>query len=95
MKNIFRYFQLFLFFVCLGCVLSYGIKVHASTNGHTQSEAVSWANSQLNQSLDYDGRYGAQCVDLIMYYCDYLGVSLGGGNANTYANKSLPSGWCY
>ena len=95
MKNVFRYFQLLLFFVCLGCVLSYGIKVHASTNGHTQSEAVSWANSQLNQSLDYDGRYGAQCVDLIMYYCDYLGVSLGGGNANTYANKSLPSGWCY
>ena len=36
-------------------------------SAHTQSEAVAWAQSQLGKALDYDGKYGAQCVDLICY----------------------------
>lgn len=31
----------------------------------SQAEAVNWANSKVGQSVDYDGVYGAQCVDLI------------------------------
>ncbi len=41
--------------------------VNAAT-AHTQQEAVNWANSQIGKSLDQDGVYGAQCVDLIRYY---------------------------
>lgn len=73
-----------------------GTVVEAYTNGHSASDAVAWANSQINKGLDYDGVYGCQCVDLIYYYCSYLGAtSLIGGNACDYANKSLPSGWKY
>ena len=59
----------------------------------SQAEAVNWANSKVGQSLDYDGVYGAQCVDLIKYYYKYLGVSPVSGNGCDYANNSLPSGW--
>ena len=59
----------------------------------TQSEAVNWANSQVGKALDYDGVYGAQCVDLIYYYYVYLGETSRGGNACDYMNNSLPSGW--
>lgn len=65
----------------------------AATNGKTQSQAVEWANSKVGQSLDYDGAYGAQCVDLICFYYSFLGNTSPGGNANKYASNSLPSGW--
>ena len=68
------------------------IIVNAATN-KTQSEAVNWAVSQCGKSLDYDGSYGAQCVDLILYYYKYLGKSTVKGNAKDYATNSLPSGW--
>ena len=45
-------------------------------SAHTQSEAVACAQSQLGKALDYDGKYGAQCVDLICYYYQYLGCLL-------------------
>ncbi|MBQ2663193.1 MAG: GBS Bsp-like repeat-containing protein, partial [Clostridia bacterium] len=69
------------------------ISAEAGTNGHSQSQAVSWASSQIGNSLDYDGAYGAQCVDLIYYYYVYLGQSSRGGNASAYVSNSLPSGW--
>lgn len=37
----------------------------AATNGHTANEAIGWVQSQVGKALDYDGVYGAQCVDLI------------------------------
>lgn len=64
-----------------------------STGGHTQAEAVSWAESQIGKPLDYDGAWGAQCVDLIMYYYSYLGQSIQYGNAEAYRYNLLPSGW--
>ena len=70
-----------------------GIDLSAYATSRTQSEAVNWANSQKGKSLDYDGAYGAQCVDLIYYYYQYLGVSPQGGDASAYINNSLPSGW--
>ena len=69
-----------------------GMRTNAYT-AHSQSEAVSWANSQVGKSLDYDGVYGAQCVDLIKYYYKYLGVNPVTGNGSDYASNSLPSGW--
>ena len=66
----------------------------ASTNGHTAQDALSWVRSQLGKSLDYDGVYGAQCVDLIKYYYAYLGcASYARGNGCDYASNALPSGW--
>ena len=67
----------------------------AESGAHTQAEAVSWLKNKAdnNTALDYDGMYGAQCVDLIAYYLNYLGMtSLIGGNAKDYINKTMPSG---
>lgn len=65
--------------------------VQSSSVLATQSQAVSWANSQIGKSLDYDGVYGAQCVDLIKYYYSYLGVSPVNGNGCDYATNKLPN----
>ncbi|MBQ6265984.1 MAG: CHAP domain-containing protein [Clostridia bacterium] len=66
----------------------------ASTNGHTQAEAVAYANSLVynGQALDYDGN-GAWCIDVIYYYYRFLGQSIPAGNANTYDTNALPPGW--
>ncbi|MBQ9229102.1 MAG: CHAP domain-containing protein [Eubacterium sp.] len=64
----------------------------AATN-KTKSEAVAWAKSQVGKALDYDGSYGAQCVDFIYYYYKYLGKTPQGGNASAYISNTVPSGW--
>ena len=70
------------------------LAVSAATNGHTKQEAVNWANAQVGKYLDYDNAYGAQCVDLIKYYYDYLGCAdYARGNGKDYATNSLPDGW--
>ena len=70
----------------------FGINAWAYT-AHTKEEALNWVRSQVGKSLDYDGAYGAQCVDLILYYYNYLGVSTSRGNGADYATNALPSGW--
>lgn len=61
----------------------------ASTNGHTQAEAVAWAKSMADNHT-----YCGQCVALIQKYYAYLGVSVPNTNANTYANADhIPPGW--
>ena len=42
----------------------------------TQAHAVDWAIQQIGKSLDYDGRYGAQCWDLIMFFAKFLGEGM-------------------
>lgn len=57
-----------------------------------QNDAVAWAKAQVGQKLDFDGWYGAQCMDLILYYCakfDWRPT----GNANTLQNQTPPAGW--
>ena len=71
---------------------SIDLSANAATS-HTQQEAVNWANAQIGKSLDQDGVYGAQCVDLIRYYYIYLGASPVGGNGCNYATNALPNGW--
>lgn len=66
----------------------------ATTEAPTQAEAVSWLKAQVGKSLDYDGAYGAQCVDLIKYYYNLFGYAgYAKGNGCDYATNALPSGW--
>lgn len=67
--------------------------VQSSAASITKGQAVTWANAQIGKSLDQDGVYGAQCVDLIRYYYSYLGVSPVSGNGCDYATNALPTGW--
>ena len=68
-------------------------KVWASDAG-TREDAVKWVYSQEGKSLDYDGAYGAQCVDLIKYYYAYFGqASYARGNGCDYVSNALPNGW--
>lgn len=55
--------------------------------------AIKWVKSRVGQSIDYDGVYGAQCVDLIKAYYNYLGVSPVTGNGVDYTKNVLPNGW--
>lgn len=83
--------------LCSCCGMLFSLTAFAGTNGHTQADAVAWVNSQVGKALDYDGVYGAQCVDLTKYYYSYLGAAAPRGNANQYANGGAfcPSGWSY
>lgn len=54
---------------------------------------MKWVKEQVGQSIDYDNAYGPQCIDLILAYYNYLGVSTVRGNAIDYTTNSLPSGW--
>ena len=60
---------------------------------HTSEEAIDWVKSKVGTSIDYDNVYGAQCIDLILAYYNYLGVNTVRGNAINYTTNSLPSGW--
>ena len=87
-----RVFSMIICVVLLFSAVAVAPNVTAYT-AHTQSEAVSWMYSKNGVALDWDGSYGAQCVDLIYYYYNYLGVSVMGGNAKDYAWNALPNGW--
>lgn len=67
--------------------------MQASATARSADEAINWVKSKAGQGLDMDGAYGAQCVDLILAYYDYLGVSRSSGNGADYAWNALPSGW--
>lgn len=77
----------------LGLIPAMSLTASAAVNGHTQDEAVAWILAQENTAKDYDGAYGAQCVDLIYYYYNFLGQSSRGGNASYYIWNDLPAGW--
>ncbi|MDR1891974.1 MAG: CHAP domain-containing protein, partial [Oscillospiraceae bacterium] len=87
-----RFLSIALAFSLLAAVPSVS-QLTASATSRTQSEAVDWAYAQIGKWLDWDGWYGAQCVDLISYYYDYLGVPHPPGNAIDFAWNTLPSGW--
>ena len=59
----------------------------------SQSEALDWLHNAVGVSIDFDGAYGAQCVDLLKAYYDYLGVGAQHGNAQDYRSNFLPQGW--
>lgn len=79
---------LLLLFVLFGSTVT-----SVSATNRTQDEAINWVKSKVGQYLDMDGAYGAQCVDLILAYYDYLGVARSSGNGADYAWNTLPAGW--
>ena len=71
--------------------LNFNYQVEATTNGHTQDDAIVWVNSKLNTKLG-----SGQCVALITEYYTYLGhTSPHVSYAKDYATKAneQPSGW--
>lgn len=62
----------------------------------TPQEGANWALAQIGKRIDTDGRYGAQCVDLIVQYCktNFGWNPQGSGNAEAYRTVTLPnSSW--
>ena len=60
----------------------------------TRDQAVVWAQNQIGKSIDRDGAYGPQCVDLIMaYYEDVFSAPRTGANGGDYATVAIPVGW--
>lgn len=90
--------------ICLLLVLC-GLQVFSEKNianaytTHTVDEAIAWAASKVGQSLEGDNYYGPnnscayQCVDFIICYYKYLGVTPSTGNGCDYATNALPVGW--
>lgn len=66
-----------------------------STPIKTKAQAISWIVAAEGQYIDFDGAYGAQCVDLVKAYYDFLGVSVKKGNACDYITDDslVPTGW--
>ncbi len=60
---------------------------------YTQNDALNWLHNVVGASIDFDGAYGAQCVDLVKAYYDFLGVGAQHGNAQDYRSNFLPEGW--
>ena len=79
--------------VVLTLLMLIGVVPVSYATSKTADEAITWVKSQEGKALDYDGMYGAQCVDLAMYYYKFLGVNPVSGNGKDYATNSLPSGW--
>ena len=80
------------FFIIM-CFMSLLSSMEAGATSRTVDEAIAWVNSQVGRSIDYDGVYGAQCVDLIKAYYAYLGVSPVAGHGKDYATNACPTGW--
>ncbi len=80
-------------FLALLMVISIIPMTDIKAEAATQNEAVAWANAQVGKSINHDGYYGAQCVDLIQAYYSYLGEESPSISAYKYATVSLPSGW--
>ena len=81
--------------ILMGAMLLSGVFVAVDAKAytaHNRNEAVEWAIAQVGKALDYDGAYGAQCVDLIKYYYAYLGEKPVRGNGKDYATNALPGG---
>ena len=93
MKKRLRSFTAILLVVVMMLCLIVISPITVNALSKSADDAINWCASKIGQALDYDGAYGAQCVDFIMYYYQFLGVSGGGGNACDYVSNTLPSGF--
>ena len=72
-------------------VFSSNANVEASTNGHTQDDAINWVNSKVDTTIQ-----PGECVSLIAEYYRYLGHNSPSVKfAKEYASKDneQPAGW--
>lgn len=58
-----------------------------------QIELVNYVKGLIGQSVDVDGLYGAQCVDLIKHIFSKFFGYMPYGNAIDYANNTMPQGF--
>lgn len=88
----------FSYIFTLGLAMSLTMSIQtfaaATSTQPTREAAVEWAKSKIGTAIDYDGLYGAQCVDLIKGYSNELWnyYSLR-GNAGEYVSNTLPDDW--
>jgi hypothetical protein len=71
-------------------------QVVCAANQHTSAEAGEWAKAKIGGTAkDWDGAYGVQCVDFILWYSkEFWGVDYAPqGNANAYSWNTMPSKW--
>ena len=70
--------------------------VSAAASDHTADDAIEWVSAQVGKALNPDGAYGAQCVDLIDAYFEYLGYNWRNylvDIAKDFSWKSCPEDW--
>ena len=85
-------------FLCV-CLLAALLPIVSTTaDAKTFSEVVAWMDSKKGKALDYDGKYGAQCVDYFNYYLkECFGINpypqYSGCDAWQLFDKGAPSGW--
>lgn len=61
--------------------------------GITKTDFILYVRSLVNQSVDTDGWYGAQCVDLITHVQKKFWNFWGQGHAVNFATNALPANW--
>ncbi|MBF0713596.1 SH3 domain-containing protein [Gemella sp. GH3] len=59
----------------------------------TRITSCDWIKDKVDKAIDWDGYYGAQCVDLIMAYVGEMWGVMMRGNAMDYLHNSLPEGF--
>lgn len=59
----------------------------------TKEQAVLWVNGKIGQRIDIDNFAGAQCMDLIVAFCNEHFGWWPKGNARDLAYQALPSGF--
>lgn len=72
---------------------NFSYKVEATTNGYTPDTAIEYVKSLIDQTIDMDGIYPGECVDLIMKYEKELSGTYFNGNGADYVYNGLPDGW--
>lgn len=86
--------SLFLCLLTIVSVVPMGTISASAAANKTKAEANSWINSRVGKNVtNVDGAAGYQCVDLVLEYYQFLGVSGGGGNACDYSSNTLPAGF--
>lgn len=87
------------FIACMFSIFSIVMFNSIKVNAATQSDVIQWLDSQKGRAIDFDGRYGVQCVDFFNYYLkDYWGYQNPiGMYPVSYAyqifDKGQPAGW--
>ena len=81
--------------ISLALVMGMSVIAPKKAEAATMQQAVAWAESQVGKWRDYDGYYGAQCVDLFNFYVkEVFGINpysyFGVEKAYQLANRGLP-----
>lgn len=97
MKKISKFLSAFLALIMVVSIIPMSSITASAASTKTKEQAVAWINSRIGGNVrNMDGAAGYQCVDMVLEYYSFLGVSGGGGNACQYGtgvNNKLPSGF--